>query len=64
MTIEIATGLATLAMTGYIKRHPEERSDVGIYLCEDAENYEIATGKRPRNDVVKEKKKVQTKQKV
>ena len=50
MTIEIATGLATLAMTGYIKRHPEERSDVGIYLCEDAENYEIAMGKRPRND--------------
>ena len=22
-----------LAMTGYIKRHPEEHSDVGIYLC-------------------------------
>ena len=51
-------------------RHPEERSDAGIYLCEDAERNgrlprltprndekEIATGESPRNDETRETKK-------
>ena len=33
------------------KRHPEEQSDVGIYLCEDTKRHrKIATGWHPRND--------------
>ena len=34
---EIATGQSP-RNDGIDKRHPEERSDVGIYLCDDAED--------------------------